>query len=156
MLKTNLKSKIKGDDRLNLYEQNQIKHKKIIENESKIIAMQKEGKNTKEIAKEMGVSHATIYYFLIHHHIIEKKRGERIPYARRRKNESEKKLKPFMERISPELKAIIKRNTAMNNGRIKTYTNPPKDEEDRERELVDNIIEMEITDVVTKTRSKRE
>ena len=141
---------------INLYEQNQIKHKKIIENESKIIAMQKEGKNTKEIAKEMGVSHATIYYFLIHHHIIEKKRGERIPYARRRKNELKKKLKPFIERISPELKAMIKRNTAMNNGRIKTYTNPPKDEEDRERELVDNIIEMEITDVVTKTGSKRE
>ena len=141
---------------MNLYEENQIKHKKMIENADRIIAMQKEGKNTKEIAKEMGVSHATIYYFLIRRHIIEKKRGERIPYARRRKNEFEKKLKPFMERISPELKAMIKRNTTLNNGRIKTYTNPPKSEEDRELELVDNIIEMEITDVVTKkTRSKK-
>ena len=141
---------------INVYEQNQIKHKKMIENTDRIIAMQKEGKNTKDIAKEIGVSHATIYYFLIHHHIIEKKRGERIPYARRRKNEFEKKLKPFMERISPELRAMIKRNTEINNTRIKTYSNPPKDEEDRELELVDNIIEMEITDVVTKkTRSRK-
>ena len=140
---------------MNLFEINHIKHVRMIENTDRIIAMHNEGKKTTEIAKEMGVSHATIYYFLVRHHIITTKRGIISHANRRRKNEYEKGLKPFMERISPELRAMIEKNTISNNGRIKTYPNPPKDEEDRELELVDNIIEMPITDVVTKTRSRK-
>ncbi len=34
----------------------------------------------------------------------------------------EKKLKPFMERISPELRAKIEENTKMNNEKIKHYS----------------------------------
>ncbi len=139
---------------MNLFEINHIKHVRIIENTDKIIKMHNEGKKTIDIAKAMGVSHATIYSLLIKKGIIETTRKPRPLYSHRKKVEQEN-LKPFMERISPELRAMIKRNTEINNTRIKTYSNPPKDEEDRELELVDNIIEMPITDVATKTRSRK-
>jgi len=139
---------------VNLFEINHSKHVRIIENTDKIIAMHNEGKKTTDIAKLMGVSHATIYGLLIKKGIIESTRKKRILYSHKEKVEH-KNLKPFMERISPELRAAIKRNTEINNTRIKTYSNPPKDEEDRELELVDNIIEMPITDVATKTRSRK-
>ena len=138
---------------MNLFEMNHIKHVRIIENTDRIIAMHNEGKKTIDIAKEMGVSHATIYCMLIKKGIIESTRKPRPLYSHRKK--VEENIKPFMERISPELRAMIKKNTEINNERIKIYNNPPKDEEDRELELVDNIIEMPITDVVTKTRSRK-
>jgi len=130
---------------LNLFEINHNKHIKIIENTDKIIAMQKEGKKTTEIAKEIGVSHATIYHFLIDHHVIERKRKPRLICQRRRKNEYEKKLKPFMERISPELRAKIKKNTEINNKNIKRPGSMTREEE---KELVGSIAEMTITNVV--------
>ena len=148
MLKNDLKFKIKGDDRVNLYEENKIKHKKIVENTDRIIAMHNEGMKNKEIAKIMGVSHPTIYYLLIKNGVITKCRKDKVACATRRRNEYGKKLKPFMERISPELRAMIERNTAINKGLIKTFNNVSKEEEDRE--LVGLTSEMEITDVVTK------
>jgi len=130
---------------LNLYDENQAKHKKIVANTENIIKWHVEGKNLKEIAEIMGVSHATIYYLLIKKGIIQKCRKVITPYSRKRKSEYEKKLKPFMERISPELRAMIKRNTEINDTRIKR---PGSMRREEEKELVGSIAEMTITNVV--------
>ena len=135
---------MRGDDRVNLYEENKIKHKKIVKNTDRIIAMHNEGKKTTEIAKVMGVSPPSIYYLLLKKGIINRVKKSR-PLYRHKKKVEQGDVKPFMERISPELRAMIKRNTEINNIKIKRPGSMIREEE---KELVGSIAEMTITNVV--------
>jgi len=129
---------------MNLYELNKSKHQRVLDNKDRIIEMKEKGFPTRVIAERFGVTHPTIYYFLVKHGIIEKKNEERLLYPRRRRAE-QGDVKPFMERISPELKAMIKRNTEINNARIKR---PGSMRREEEKELVGSIAEMTITNIV--------
>lgn len=53
----------------------------------------------------------------------------------------EKELKPFMERISPELRAKIEENTKVNNKEIKFFTRV----ETKDSYLVQNLMKMKET-----------
>ena len=103
---------MRGDNKVNLYDENQIKHKRIVDNTEKIIQMYKDGVKIKDIAKKIGVSYIVIYYLLRDNNTIIRKRKPRM-YTGKKEKKAEK-LKHFMERISKELKEQIKYNTNIN------------------------------------------
>jgi predicted DNA-binding protein YlxM (UPF0122 family) len=116
------KHRMSGKD---IYSRNEHIHKWLIENAENIINMyNEEKKSIKKIAEEMGVSFTAIYSLLVKGNSFsgKKKKGEtgqRGIYPIKRKEE--KNLKPFMERISPELKETLRRNTEINNKFVKRY-----------------------------------
>jgi len=99
------------------YEWKQGISKKLIKNKEKIVNMyKKEEKSMVEIAGEFGVCASTIYQFLVRNRIIVQRKareGELLIYPIERKKDKE--ILPYMERISPELRMIHKRNQEINN-----------------------------------------
>lgn len=123
------------------YYRKQEVHKILIENTEKIINMYKnEKKRIPNIAEEFGVCAATIYYLLVRNDAInhKKTRSSRPMYPRERRKE--RNLRPFIERISPELQIMLLKNSEINNKFMKRYDIDTHEKE--ERKMVDSVVEM--------------
>jgi transposase-like protein len=116
-------------------------HKMLVANTEKIVNMYKnEKKRIPSIAEEFGVCPATIYYLLVRNNAINhrKKRSSSPMYPKERKRETN--LRPFIERISPELQIMLLKNSEINNRFIKRYDIDTHEKE--ENKMVDSVVEM--------------
>lgn len=128
-----------------IYSRNEHIHKWLVENAEKIVNMYKGKKSIKKIAEEMGVSFSAIYSLLIKSDAFSNKKkkeetGQRKIYPTKRKEEN---LKPFYERISPELQIILKRNQEINNIHVKRYDIDTKERNDNK--MIGNVVKMKET-----------
>jgi transposase len=136
------KHRMSGKD---IYSRNEHIHKWLTENAKKIVNMYEEKISIKKIAEEMGVGFTAIYSLLIKNNALGNKKkkeetGQRKIYPSKRKEEN---LKPFYERISPELQMMLKRNQEINNIHMKRYDYDTHEKE--ENVMVGNVVEMKET-----------
>jgi hypothetical protein len=136
------KHRVSGKD---IYSRNEHIHKWLTENAKKIVDMYKKKKSIKKIAEEMGVGFTSIYSLLIKNNALGNKKkkeetGQRKIYPSRRKEEN---LKPFYERISPELQIMLRRNQEINNRLIKRYDYDTHEKE--ENNMIGRVVEMKVT-----------
>ncbi len=128
-----------------IYSKNEHIHRRLVENTERIVNMYKEKKSIEKIAEELGVSFSAIYSLLIKNNALGNKKkkeetGQRKIYPSRRKEEN---IKPFYERISPELQIILKRNQEINNRYVKRYDIDTKEKE--ENRMIGKVVEMKET-----------